>query len=346
MTAYYNRTFSTVTNLTGISSIASGLFSNFANITSFDFTGITHIGASAFAGCTGLTSIVIPESVNTIGRGAFASCTGLSSISLPMGIRSIADNLFSNCSGLTTIKLSNTLTNIGNSSFRNCSSLKDLYCYTIDVPTLSTATGSPFEGSYVEFATLHVPEESINKYKEAQLWSNFGTIVALTNEDYNAQKCAMPTISYNKGKLTFESETEGVEYITEITDVDIKKHYVDTISLSATYNISVYATKDGYLNSDVVTATLCWIDAEPTKEGFSDGVASVAARAVLIQSHDGMLTVQGADDGQQVSVYSTGGVLAGSAVSRNGQATVATSLQPGTVAIVKIGNKSVKMVVK
>jgi hypothetical protein len=37
---------------------------------------------------------------------------------------------------------------------------------------------------------------------------------------------------------------------------------------------------------------------------------------------------------------------AGSAISRNGQAVVATNLQPGSVAIVKIGQKSVKVVVK
>ena len=40
------------------------------------------------------------------------------------------------------------------------------------------------------------------------------------------------------------------------------------------------------------------------------------------------------------------GVLAGSAHSYNGTATVSTTLQAGTTAIVKIGEKSVKVVVK
>jgi len=49
-----------------------------------------------------------------------------------------------------------------------------------------------------------------------------------------------------------------VEYVYEIKDTDIKKGYDAKVSLSATYNISVYATKTGYENSDVATATLVW----------------------------------------------------------------------------------------
>ena len=41
----------------------------------------------------------------------------------------------------------------------------------------------------------------------------------------------------------YDSETEGVDFVSEITDTDIKKHYNNKIKLTATYNISVYATK-------------------------------------------------------------------------------------------------------
>ena len=52
------------------------------------------------------------------------------------------------------------------------------------------------------------------------------------------------------------------------------------------------------------------------------------------------------NDGERISVYSINGTQAGSAISQNGQAVVGTNLQPGSVAIVKIGEKSVKVVVK
>ena len=44
------------------------------------FTNLTLIGSSAFDGCTGLTSITIPNSVTSIGENIFNDCTGLTSI--------------------------------------------------------------------------------------------------------------------------------------------------------------------------------------------------------------------------------------------------------------------------
>jgi hypothetical protein len=65
-----------------------------------------------------------------------------------------------------------------------------------------------------------------------------------------------------------------------------------------------------------------------------------------ISSQGGALTVQGIDDGTQVSVYSVNGTQVGTAVVQNGQATVSTTLQSGSIAIVKIGQKSVKVLLR
>lgn len=144
----------------------------------------------------------------------------------------------------------------------------------------------------------------------------------------------------------FNCETEGVEYVSEIKNVDVKKYDVSEITLSATYEISVYATKSGYDNSETATATLCWIDVEPKTEGITNGIANVRALPLLIQTNGSTLTVSGADDGTPITVYSINGTEAGSAISQNGEVTIPTTLQSGSAAIVKVGNKSVKVVVK
>lgn len=59
-----------------------------------------------------------------------------------------------------------------------------------------------------------------------------------------------------------------------------------------------------------------------------------------------MLTIQGAADGTPVSVYTTAGTEAGSAVSQNSMARISTNMQQGDIAIVRIGNRSVKVVIK
>ncbi|MCR5850077.1 MAG: DUF6383 domain-containing protein [Bacteroidaceae bacterium] len=159
-------------------------------------------------------------------------------------------------------------------------------------------------------------------------------------------KCATPTISYNNGQLSFSCETENVVFNSSITDADINTYKTAIIQLGATYNISVYATKYGYDDSDVATATLCWIDATPQTEGITNGVAQITARPVLVKADNGFITVEGADDGTNVCIYTTDGKQVGSAISHNNAATIATNMRPGSIAIVKVGEKSVKVVLK
>ena len=47
---------------------------------------VTTIGNSAFAYCTGLTSITIPNSVTAIGNSAFNSCNSLTSVTIPNSV--------------------------------------------------------------------------------------------------------------------------------------------------------------------------------------------------------------------------------------------------------------------
>ena len=47
---------------------------------------VTSIGEAAFAECSGLTSVTIPNSVTSIGYATFAGCTGLTSITIPNSV--------------------------------------------------------------------------------------------------------------------------------------------------------------------------------------------------------------------------------------------------------------------
>ena len=55
---------------------------------------VTSIGEAAFVGCTGLTSITIPDSVTSIGDVAFAICTDLTSITIPDSVTDIGNKAF------------------------------------------------------------------------------------------------------------------------------------------------------------------------------------------------------------------------------------------------------------
>ncbi len=75
-------------------------------------------------------SVTIPEtvtyngttySVTSIGDRAFASCSKLTSITLPNSVTSIGDYTFYKCSGLTSITIPNSVTSIDADAFYGCS---------------------------------------------------------------------------------------------------------------------------------------------------------------------------------------------------------------------------------
>ncbi len=84
---------------------------------------VTSIGDEAFAYCTSLTGVTIPDSVTGIGGAAFAGCINLSSITIPNSVASIGDDAFSYCGGLTSVTIPNRVTSIGDGTFSWCVSL-------------------------------------------------------------------------------------------------------------------------------------------------------------------------------------------------------------------------------
>ncbi|MCR5068592.1 MAG: leucine-rich repeat protein [Prevotella sp.] len=80
---------------------------------------VAGIGDYAFYGCSGLTSITIPNSVTNIGDYAFYGCSGLTSVTIPNSVTNIGDYAFDGCSGLTSIIIPNSVTSIGSGAFFN-----------------------------------------------------------------------------------------------------------------------------------------------------------------------------------------------------------------------------------
>ena len=86
------------------------------------YTVVT-IGATAFIGCSGLTSVTIPSCVTSIGYRAFLGCTGLTSVAIPSSVTSIGGSAFWGCSNLTTVEIPDSVKDIGGGAFGNCTSL-------------------------------------------------------------------------------------------------------------------------------------------------------------------------------------------------------------------------------
>ena len=351
-----------------VTSIGSGAFSR-GSLTSVTIpNSVTYIGEWAFGECYRLTSVTIGNSVTRILRETFYGCESLTSVTIPNSVTSIGDRAFYNCSSLTSVSIPNSVTYIGDWAFRRCSSLTSVTIPNsvtairydafdeIDMPIVISLIENPFwiprvfsQYTYTN-ATLYVPVGTIEKYKSTDGWKDFSHIEEGSgpngSDTPSEKQCAKPTICYKNGKLSFNCETEGATCQYSITDDDIKSGSSSEVQLGVTYNIRVYATKAGYQDSETATATLCCIDVEPKTEGITDNVANVRAKAVMIQSNGGELNISGADEGTPISVFDTSDKMVGSAKASAGTTIISTSLSNGEIGIVKIGDKSIKVLMK
>ena len=78
---------------------------------------VTSFAASAFGGCSALTSVTIGNSVTSIGASAFNSCSALTSVTIGNSVTSIGVSAFNSCTALTSIIIPNSVTSIGNDAF-------------------------------------------------------------------------------------------------------------------------------------------------------------------------------------------------------------------------------------
>jgi hypothetical protein len=106
-----------------------------------------------------------------------------------------------------------------------------------------------FDNSNIQSATLHVPEGSVSDYANTAPWSQFGSIVGMG-------KCATPTIAYANGKVRFACETEDVEFVSTVTCSPTKLQNGSELEIGGTFTVSVYATKEGCIDSEMATKTI------------------------------------------------------------------------------------------
>lgn len=99
----------------------------------------TSIGAYAFVGCTGLTSVNAPAAVSNIGEYAFYGCSGLTDVNLiKTDMTTINRYTFCGCSSLANVNLSNELTEISDYAFYGCNALTS-FTFTSEVTTIGTS---------------------------------------------------------------------------------------------------------------------------------------------------------------------------------------------------------------
>ena len=182
---------------------------------------VTTIESWAFTGCS-LQTITIPESVTEIQDYTFDNCISLSTVTLPEGLTKIGKHAFSR-SGLTQINFPSTLTTIGSYAFENCSSMVRIQSYIVEPFNLGTNAFSGMgRAEQYYYCYIYVPYGTKNAYI-AKGWDTSSTVISERNKSGQTLSLnTLPTMVYGDGDYSLPSETaQGLPLTWSVKDESV-----------------------------------------------------------------------------------------------------------------------------
>ena len=122
--------------------------------------------------------VVVDPAVTTVNERAFDHCVHLTSVVFGDGVTTIGRYALDNCPGMESITLGSGITSLPMYSLA-CKNIQRVYCKSLTPPDASSYA---FYGARLENAVLYVPAESIADYQAADVWKEFGSILADTQD--------------------------------------------------------------------------------------------------------------------------------------------------------------------
>jgi hypothetical protein len=156
---------------------------------------VTSIEYAAFAGCTSLTNITIPNSVTSIGDAAFDYCTSLTNAMIGTNVTNIGDWAFYHCISLTIVTIPNRVTNIGDEAFYGCRSLTN-----VTIPNSVTSIGDEAFAVCISLTSVMIP----NSVTDIGNYAFYGctSLGAITVDAFNPAYCSVGGVLFNKSQTT------------------------------------------------------------------------------------------------------------------------------------------------
>ncbi len=132
---------------------------------------VVSVGEYAFSGCGSLESVpaFAADKPVSFGQYAFSGCGSLQEVSL-RSIEHFAPYMFSECLSMTSFAIPAETVSVGECAFAGCSGLTEMTSAAVEPPVCDLHA---FEGVDLSAVTLTVGKESLEAYRQAEVWKDF-----------------------------------------------------------------------------------------------------------------------------------------------------------------------------
>lgn len=239
----------------------------------------------SFSKCSGLKSVVIPNSVTYICWGSFEDCYNLTSVIIPTSVSFIGPDAFGNCINLRTIKLPETVRDLCPGAFRGCAGL--------EIVILESYTPETYYNEWLGDATpaiIVAPDVFSRIYNSNYMYASrfYPNEIVIHNLSYKS------TLGDNHYEMMVEGVVENADYVKFTPEFE----YLGTQYYVVSYNPDFSLADNGQLKSVLfdspiidIPAGFCANDTSLNNVVFTDAVKSIGSGAfadtslLLIESH-------------------------------------------------------------
>ena len=300
-----------------VTAIGYKAFAYCYDLTSIEIpNSIDSISSHAFSGCERLQRVVIPNSVVNLYPCAFHSCTGLKSVVIGNSVSVIEEYCFQYCYQLTDVVIGSSVTYLANKAFYDCPSLRKVTCLAPMPPTMYAYYSFSDEAYY--YATLYVPETAMHAYRNDENWGLFSSYQNLTlAEHLSLDKTSLTLLGHESQQLTATVLPAGASQALMWTSSD---ESVATVSQSglvsavaAGHAVITATTTDGTDLSASCNVTVLQVQAESirlnvTTAGLNEGSTLQLTATVLPEECD-IKTVIWASNNPSVATVDSNGLV-------------------------------------
>ena len=250
-------------------------------------------GYSPFYRNLSLRAVRITDKETEISENEFYGCTNLQRVIIGDGVTIIKKWAFSDCSSLKFFAFGTQLETIEQEAFSDCASIVEISSKAVAPPVCGSQALDDINKWECK---LYVPDGAMTTYQAADQWKDFffteegPGFAGETITEIIEKKCETPTISIKDDELTFACNTNGVIFHYDITSSDVKGDITNNkVNLTRTYTITVYASKEGYNDSDVARADFKVSDTglrgDLNKDGFVNAADHVELTKIILKQN-------------------------------------------------------------